>query len=155
MRIGFLLLLFFEDLALLFDLDDLEARAALPFAFALVAGLLFFDAALAFELFFAGRLAAPEAFPLFFDDFFAPPFEREGFATALALAATFLTAFFTGAVEGRPAARPASAPITPPTTAPTGPATLPRTAPVAAPAVCFEIGGISMFSDEPEGLVDS
>jgi hypothetical protein len=153
---GFLLLLFFEDLALLFDLDDLEARAALPFAFALPAGLLFFDAALDFELFFAGRLAAPEGFALFFDDFFAPLSEPDDLATTLALAATFLTAFFTGAAEERPAARPASAPITPPTTAPTGPATLPRTAPVAIPAVCFEIGGISMFSDdEPEGLVDS
>jgi hypothetical protein len=47
-----------------------------------------------------------------------------------------------------PAARPTAAPITPPTTAPTGPATLPRTAPAAAPAVCLEIGGISMFSDD-------
>jgi hypothetical protein len=149
---AFLPLLFFAGLALLFDLDDLEARAALPFAFELLVGLLFFDAALAFELFFAGRLAAPDVFPLFFDDFFAPPFEPDDLATALALAATFLTAFFTGAAEERPAARPASAPITPPTTAPTGPAMLPKTAPVAAPAVCLEIGGISMFSEDEAGV---
>jgi hypothetical protein len=138
-------------LAFVFDLDDLEVRVALAFALALLAGLLFF-AALACELFFAGRLPLPEAFPLFFEDFFTPPFDPEDFATALALAATFLTAFFTGAAEERPAARPASAPITPPTTAPIGPAMLPSTAPVAAPAVCLEIGGISMFSEDEEGV---
>jgi hypothetical protein len=45
---------------------------------------------------------------------------------------------------------PTAAPITPPTTAPTGPPTAPRTAPVAAPAADFEIGGISMFSFDPD-----
>jgi hypothetical protein len=45
---------------------------------------------------------------------------------------------------------PTTAPITPPTTAPIGPPTAPSTAPVAAPAVDFEIGGISMFSFDPD-----
>jgi hypothetical protein len=45
---------------------------------------------------------------------------------------------------------PMAAPIAPPMTAPTGPATAPTTAPVAAPAVVFEMGGISMFSFEPD-----
>jgi hypothetical protein len=71
------------------------------------------------------------------EDFFEPPL--------LGLGAELL---------GADAARPAIAPITPPTTAPTGPAMLPITAPVAAPAVCFEMGGIEMFSDdEAESLV--
>jgi hypothetical protein len=48
------------------------------------------------------------------------------------------------------AAFPATAPITPPTTAPIGPAILPAAAPATAPTVCFEIGGISMFSDDCE-----
>jgi hypothetical protein len=63
-----------------------------------------------------------------------------------------VTAFFAVGTIGFPlaAALPAIAPRTPPTTAPTGPATLPRTAPVAAPTVCLEMGGISMFSEEPE-----
>jgi hypothetical protein len=88
--------------------------------------------------------------------FFAEVFTPDFFAVAFTLAATALTAFLAGAaVDFLPAARPASAPMTPPTTAPTGPATLPKTAPVAAPAACFEIGGISMFSeDEPEVSVD-
>ena len=43
---------------------------------------------------------------------------------------------------------PAIAPTTPPTTAPKGPATLPIAAPVTAPAVCFEIGGTWMSSDD-------
>ncbi|HWM25937.1 MAG TPA: hypothetical protein VNP98_14040 [Chthoniobacterales bacterium] len=113
-----------------------------------MADLLLADDAFALELFFAACLAA--GFALFFEDFLAL------FDDALALAATALTAFLAaGAADLLPAARPASAPITPPTTAPTGPATLPRTAPVAAPAVCFEIGGISIFSeDEADGSVD-
>jgi hypothetical protein len=48
------------------------------------------------------------------------------------------------------AAFPATAPTTPPTTAPIGPARLPTAAPATAPAVCFGIGGISMFSDDCE-----
>jgi hypothetical protein len=48
----------------------------------------------------------------------------------------------------RAAALPAKAPTTPPTTAPTGPATLPIAAPVTAPAVCFEISGSWMFSED-------
>jgi hypothetical protein len=65
---------------------------------------------------------------------------------------TFFTVFLASEVAARSwdAARPASAPRTPPTTAPTGPATLPITAPVAAPAVCLEMGGISMFSEDPD-----
>jgi len=149
------------DFVLLFGLDDF-------FGFARRAGLRLVDEALALAfavlpLFFAVRL---ELLPRFFavvlllllllldgEGFalrrFAPPL----FATALALTATFLTAFLAaGAAElEEAAARPAIAPSRPPTTAPTGPATLPRTAPAAAPTVCFEIGGISMFSDdEPE-----
>lgn len=82
-------------------------------------------------------------FELFAAAFFAPPpdFFAAGFFEPLL--------FGLGAdVLGAEAARPAIAPITPPTTAPTGPATLPITAPVAAPAVCLEIGGIEMFSDD-------
>jgi hypothetical protein len=152
--------LLFEDFAALFDLDDFAPRDAPPFDFELFVDLLFLDEALAFEvlpLFFAVRLAPPADFPLFFEDFLLRLFEPPVFDTALAFAATVLTAFLAfGATEEREAAtRPASAPITPPTTAPTGPATLPSTAPVAAPAVCFEIGGISMFSDdEPDVSVD-
>jgi hypothetical protein len=141
------LALVFEDVAGFFDLDALAPRAVLPFDFELLVDLLFFDEALLFELFFTGRRASPEDFAFFFVDALPALFEREGLATAFAVAATFLTAFFTGAAEDRAAARPASAPITPPTTAPTGPAMLPSTAPVAAPAVCFEMGGILMFSD--------
>ena len=50
----------------------------------------------------------------------------------------------------RPTAFAAIAPKTPPTTAPTGPATLPMIAPVAAPAVCLEMGGMVIFSEEEE-----
>jgi hypothetical protein len=154
--LGFLpLLLVFEDFfGLLFDLDG-SALREVAFVFELLVDLPFLDGAFAFEVFppafFAGRLAPPAAFPLFFEDFELAPFD-----VALTFAATAFTAFFAaGAVADRPAARPANAPITPPTTAPTGPATLPRTAPVAAPAVCFDMGGISMFSDdEPEVSVD-
>jgi hypothetical protein len=93
--------------------------------------------------------AAPDFFELFTAAFFVPP---EDF-----LAAGFFEPplFGLGAeLLGADAARPAIAPITPPTTAPTGPAMLPSTAPVAAPAVCFEMGGIEMFSDdEAESLV--
>jgi hypothetical protein len=70
-------------------------------------------------------------------------------ADLLALVATRLTAFFTlAAPAGEAALLPTAAPMTPPTTAPTGPMTLPITAPVAAPAASFEIGGISMFSED-------
>jgi hypothetical protein len=83
-------------------------------------------------------------------DFFDPP---AGFLAAAFFEPPLLD--FDPELLGADAARPAIAPITPPTTAPTGPATLPMTAPVAAPAVCFEIGGIEMFSDdEAESSVD-
>lgn len=89
-------------------------------------------------------------------------FERAGFFRALArtflvsrdfptvFRAVFWTVFFISGRIGRPvaAARPTKAPIAPPTTAPIGPATLPTSAPAAKPAVCFEMGGISMFSDD-------
>jgi hypothetical protein len=88
--------------------------------------------------------------------------ERAGFFRALAgtfligrdfptvFRTDFWTVFFISGRIGRPvaAARPAIAPIAPPTTAPIGPATLPTSAPAAKPAVCFEMGGISMFSDD-------
>jgi hypothetical protein len=95
-------------------------------------------------------LAGLDFFELFAADFFDLPEDFLG-------AAFFAPPLFAlGAVLlGAEAARPAIAPITPPTTAPTGPATLPSTAPVAAPAVCLEIGGIEMFSDdEAESSVD-
>jgi hypothetical protein len=93
-------------------------------------------------------------FPPFFGARFGAAFLLRPFAAAragfFAFAATAFTAFL--AVDApevlAAAARPTMPPITPPTTAPTGPATLPRTAPVAAPAVCFEIGGIWMLSDD-------
>lgn len=139
----------FEDFLAPFDLDfpDFLLEEDFTFDFPRLADLLLAEDAFALELFFAGLEAG---FALFFEGFLAL------FDDALALAATALTAFLAaGAADLFPAARPASAPITPPTTAPTGPATLPRIAPVAAPAVCFEIGGISMFSeDEPDGSVD-
>jgi hypothetical protein len=143
--------LLFEDFAAFFDLDDFVLRALL-FDFELLADLLFLPEARAFEV-----LALFFVVPLFFEDFFPRLFEPAAVVTALALAATFLTAFFTGAADERElATRPANAPSTPPTTAPTGPATLPSTAPVAIPAVCFEIGGISMLSDDELGVsVDS
>jgi hypothetical protein len=139
--------LLFEDFAALFGLAP---RAAL-FDFELFDDLLFWDEARALEalpLFFAFPFALPPDFPVFFVDFFP--------LLDWAFAATALIAFFAFAPEEREAAaRPANAPMTPPTTVPTGPATLPITAPVAAPAVCLEIGGISMFSeDELDGLVD-
>jgi hypothetical protein len=146
LRLAFLPLLFEDFVDLLFDLDGLLAFRAVDlflvaeaFAFALLP-----------RLFFAGRLPLLRPFFGRAEGFllarFAPPF----FEAAFALAATALTAFLAGAAGEVPAAaaRPAKAPITPPTTAPTGPATLPKTAPVAAPAVCFEMGGISMFSDD-------
>jgi hypothetical protein len=160
-RVAFLPLLF-EDFVLLFALDDFFDFP--PLVDLLLADLLLADEALAFAVlplffavFFAVRLPL---FPRFFDateGFLLRRFALPLFDTAFALAATPLTAFLAGgAVElAEAAARPASAPITPPTTAPIGPATLPRTAPVAAPTVCFEIGGISMFSDdEPDVSVD-
>jgi hypothetical protein len=140
----------FEDFFAPFDLDFVDLPPEdLAFDFPRLADLLLAADGFALELFFAGRFAA--GFARFFEGFLALLFDG-----ALALAATALTAFLAaGAAELLPAARPASAPITPPTTAPTGPATLPRTAPVAAPAVCFEIGGISIFSeDEADGSVD-
>jgi hypothetical protein len=146
-RVAFLPLLF-EDFVLLFALDDF-------FDFRPLADLLLADEAFAFAvlpLFFAVRLPL---FPRFFDT--AEGFLLRRFALPLFDTAFALTAFLAdGTAElAEAAARPASAPITPPTTAPTGPATLPRTAPVAAPTVCFEIGGISMFSDdEPDVSVD-
>jgi hypothetical protein len=122
------------------------------FDFAVRAGLRLVDEAFVFAvlpLFFTALLVL---FPRFFDaaeDFSLRDFAPVLFATAFAFAATFLIAFLAaGAPEREAAARPAIAPSTPPTTAPTGPATLPRTAPAAAPTVCFEIGGISMFSDD-------
>jgi hypothetical protein len=138
---------FFPPLAL--DFGDFLLRADLTFDLPRLADLLLAADDFALELFFAGRFAA--GFARFFEGFLALLFDA-----TLALAATALTAFLTGAAELlEAAARPASAPITPPTTAPTGPATLPRTAPVAAPAVCLEMGGISIFSeDEADGSVD-
>ena len=77
---------------------------------------------------------------------------RAVFATTLApwtaCRATRLTAGIIGLSLS--ARFPTAAPITPPTTAPTGPPTAPITAPVAAPAAVFEIGGISMFSFDPD-----
>ena len=129
-----------------FDLDfgDFLRRDDLIFDFPRFVDLPLAEDAFAL-LFFAGRFAA--GFARFFEGFLARLFDA-----ALALAATVLTAFFAAVAGELPeaAARPAIAPITPPTTAPIGPATLPRTAPAAAPAVCFEIGGISMFSDDDE-----
>jgi hypothetical protein len=134
---------------------DFFPREAVPFAF------LPFDFARAgafFELlalFLAARFAPPRFFEA--DDAFLVRAFDALLAGRLALAATARTAFLTfgAAALLELAARPASAPSTPPTTAPTGPATLPSTAPVAAPAVCFEIGGISMFSEvEPALSVD-
>ncbi|MEP6685185.1 MAG: hypothetical protein ABJB22_00285 [Verrucomicrobiota bacterium] len=80
----------------------------------------------------------------------------DGFAAGRISLLAFLTAFFAFGIKGFPlaAARPARAPRTPPTTVPIGPATLPITAPVAAPAVCFEIGGMSIFSDPPESPLE-
>ena len=70
------------------------------------------------------------------------------FAPRTACRATRLTA---GIIGFSLSARfPTAAPITPPTTAPTGPPTAPSTAPVAAPAAVFEIGGMSMFSFDPD-----
>jgi hypothetical protein len=81
------------------------------------------------------------------DDFFGRNLFA-GLAAAFAWRTAFRTVFCLGSIDLPLAARlPRTAPITPPTTVPTGPATLPSTAPVAAPAACFEIGGISMFSD--------
>ncbi|MDP9004922.1 MAG: hypothetical protein M3N12_09060 [Verrucomicrobiota bacterium] len=139
----------FEDLALL--LEDF----ALPFDFELFEDFAEEERALDFAfvpLFFAAGLDLAADFPLFFAAFFVPPL----LVSTFTFFATAFTAFFAVFPEERePAARPANAPITPPTTAPTGPAMLPSTAPVAAPAVCFEIGGMSMFSDdEPDVSVD-
>jgi hypothetical protein len=74
------------------------------------------------------------------------------FTLALELLTTFWTVFLAANLIPRrfSAAFAARAPATPPTTAPMGPATLPTAAPARAPAVCFGIGGISMFSDESE-----
>jgi len=59
---------------------------------------------------------------------------------------------FTAGIIGLPlsARFPTTAPITPPTTAPAGPPTAPSTAPAAAPAADFGIGGILMFSFDPD-----
>jgi hypothetical protein len=146
-RLGFLPLLpAFEDFFdPLFDLEGLAFRvvafffAGVAFAFAALPGLFLAGRLLLLGLFFAGA-----------DGFRADCFAAAFFAVAFALAATALTAFLTGAGGDldEAAARPAIAPSTPPTTAPMGPATLPKTAPAAAPAVCLEMGGISMFSDD-------
>jgi len=147
LRAGDFFAFVFEDLALL--LEDF----ALPFDFELFEDFAEEERALDFVLlFFAAGLDLAADLPLFFAAFFVPPV----FVAAFAFFATALTAFFAFFPDERePAARPAKAPITPPTTAPTGPAMLPSTAPVAAPAVCFEIGGMSMFSDdEPDVSVD-
>ena len=79
------------------------------------------------------------------------------FATDFASFFAFLTTFLAFGSKGFPlaAARPARAPRTPPTTVPIGPATLPTTAPAAAPAICFEMGGTSMFSDPPASFLGS
>ncbi|MEP6698749.1 MAG: hypothetical protein ABJB09_03375 [Verrucomicrobiota bacterium] len=122
---------------------------ALVFAIALLAVLPLEEAEL---VFFPARAGLP-TFRTALADFEERLFEPLPFFTA------FFTAAFTALFAGfttralalrEPAARPAIAPITPPITAPTGPATLPITAPVAAPAVCFDIGGISIFSEEDE-----
>jgi len=82
-------------------------------------------------------------------DFFGARHLGLRFRLALRLFVTFATVFVAAAASPRPlsAAFPARAPATPPTTAPIGPAMLPTAAPATAPAVCFGIGGISMFSD--------
>jgi hypothetical protein len=161
LRMAFLPLLF-EDFVWLLALEDFFDFP--PLVDLRLADLLLLGEAFAFAvllLFFAVRLApVPRFFALllalllcFFEateGFLLRRFALPPSATAFALAATALTAFLAGGAAelAEAAARPTNAPITPPTTAPTGPATLPRTAPVAAPAVCFEIGGISIFSDD-------
>ena len=76
---------------------------------------------------------------------FAVPF------ALFALLTIFLTVLAPACLTPRPlAAFPAMAPATPPTIAPIGPAILPTAAPATAPAVCFGIGGISMFSEDCE-----
>jgi hypothetical protein len=81
--------------------------------------------------------------------FFFRAFGREDFFIRCCFAdlAASATAFFIATI-GRlwVAALPAMAPTIPPMTAPAGPATLPSAPPARAPAVCFGIGGISMFS---------
>jgi hypothetical protein len=152
----FLVRLFdFFAVALLFRREDVAFRDLLarPFDFDPRAGRDFF-------------LAAPRDFALervvFVLDFdfeelaFREPLRVAALATDFASLLAFLTVFLARGSMGFPlaAARPARPPRTPPTTAPTGPATLPITAPVTAPAVCFEIGGISMFSEPPESPLD-
>lgn len=88
---------------------------------------------------------------------FAPPLAA-GFAARLVFARVFTertvfrTVRFAAGSTGLSlaAALPTAAPMAPPTIAPIGPPKAPSTAPVAAPAAGFEIGGISMFSREPE-----
>ena len=76
---------------------------------------------------------------------------------AVAWPAAFFAVRLTLGMTGLPlaAAFPSAAPITPPTTAPIGPPSAPTTAPVAAPAAGFGMGGISMFSFEPDCEEDS
>jgi len=75
----------------------------------------------------------------------AVPFALFAFVTI------FLRVLAPACLTSRPlAAFPARAPATPPTIAPIGPAILPTAAPATAPAVCFGIGGISMFSEDCE-----
>jgi hypothetical protein len=76
---------------------------------------------------------------------FAVPF------ALFALLTIFLRVLVPACLTSRPlAAFPAIAPATPPTIAPIGPAILPTAAPATAPAVCFGIGGMSMFSEDCE-----
>jgi len=71
--------------------------------------------------------------------------------TLFVLVTIFLRVLAPACLTSRPlAAFPASAPATPPTIAPIGPAILPTAAPATAPAVCFGIGGMSMFSEDCE-----
>jgi hypothetical protein len=81
---------------------------------------------------------------------------RTLFTATLACPAACCAVRLTLGMTGSPldAALPSAAPITPPATAPTGPPTAPKIAPVAAPAAVFGIGGISIFSLEPDCEVD-
>jgi hypothetical protein len=129
---------FFEDVDLAGRRLDLAERALRREAFAREAGLRFLLRAIV-------RFFTPAGF---FRALARTFLTGRDFPTVFLT--VFWTVFFISGRIGRPvaAARPANAPIAPPTTAPTGPATLPTSAPAASPAVCFEMGGISMFLDD-------
>jgi len=99
----------------------------------------------------ADRVAFPDPLDLTMR-FAAGAATRAVFANTLVPRTACRATRFTAGIIGLPlsARFPTTAPITPPTTAPTGPPTAPSTAPVAAPAADFGIGGISMFSFDPD-----